>query len=103
MKFLFDLDGTLTDAGLEITESIQYALKRHFHLTDAQGEEALRCYRAYFSVQGVPEVITYALNLRIMAPFATGKGVSKCTFITAWGARSMDSPLSFRIAVKVQG
>lgn len=81
---LFDLDGTLTDPGLGITNSIQYALQKmglsvpprselyafigpplkemfiqRFQLTEAQGEEALRCYREYFSVQGLFENEVY--------------------------------------------
>lgn len=80
----FDLDGTLTDPGLGITNSILYALDKmgisqppreelyafigpplkemliaRFNLTDEQGEEALRCYREYFSVQGLFENQVY--------------------------------------------
>ena len=82
---LFDLDGTLTDPGLGITNSILYALDKmnipqppredlyefigpplkemlmmRFNLSDAQGEEALRCYREYFSVDGLFENKVYA-------------------------------------------
>lgn len=82
---LFDLDGTLTDPGRGITNSILYALDKmgipkppreelyafigpplkemfmtHFNLSDAQGEEALRCYREYFSVDGLFENEVYA-------------------------------------------
>ncbi len=83
-SILFDLDGTLTDPALGITNSIQYALGQmalpvppreelydfigpplkamfiqRFGLTDAQGEEALRCYREYFSVNGLFENRVY--------------------------------------------
>lgn len=82
---LFDLDGTLTDPGLGITNSILYALDKmgipkppredlyafigpplkemmmkHFNLSDAQGEEAVRCYREYFSVDGLFENEVYS-------------------------------------------
>ena len=82
---LFDLDGTLTDPGRGITNSILYALDKmgipkppreelyafigpplkemfmtHFNLSDAQGEEALRCYREYFSVDGLLEALRSA-------------------------------------------
>lgn len=81
---LFDLDGTLTDPGLGITNSILYALDKmnipkppredlyefigpplkemlmsRFALDAAQGEEALRLYREYFSVEGLFENEVY--------------------------------------------
>lgn len=82
---LFDLDGTLTDPGLGITNSILYALDKmgipkppreelyafigpplkemlmvRFGLSDVQGEDALRFYREYFSVDGLFENRVYA-------------------------------------------
>lgn len=80
----FDLDGTLTDPALGITNSIMYALK-HFGITvvdrrelysfigpplkeqfektygftPEQGEEALRQYRVYFSDKGLFENTVY--------------------------------------------
>lgn len=75
--FLFDLDGTLTDSGLGITNSVRYALQRfkieisdrselysfigpplkesfqtYYGFSDEQSELAVRYYRAYFSKQG---------------------------------------------------
>ena len=80
----FDLDGTLTDPGMGITNSILYALDKlgipkpprealypfigpplkeimmaHFNLNDAQGEKALQCYREYFGVAGLFENEVY--------------------------------------------
>ena len=81
---LFDLDGTLTDPGLGITNSILYALgkmgfpkpprenlypfigppltesfQKYCGMTAAQAEEALRLYREYFSVTGLFENSVY--------------------------------------------
>ena len=81
---LFDLDGTLTDPGLGITNSILYALgkmnfpkpprenlypfigppltesfQKYCGMTAAQAEEALRFYREYFSVTGLFENSVY--------------------------------------------
>lgn len=80
MYLLFDLDGTLTDPGLGITNSVLYALEKFgivpasreelypyigpplidsfqkYHgLTSKQAEEALGYYREYFSVRGLYE------------------------------------------------
>ncbi len=78
--FLFDLDGTLTDPGIGITNSVMYALK-HFGLpvqeraayyryigpplldsfsrfegaSSEEAQELLRLYREYYSVQGILE------------------------------------------------
>lgn len=77
---LFDLDGTLTDPGIGITNSVMHALKHfgitvndrselykfigpplldafssYFGFTKEQSEEALRVYREYFSVNGLFE------------------------------------------------
>ena len=80
----FDLDGTLTDPALGITNSVMYAL-RHFGIqvadrrelyhfigpplkeqfaltfgfTEQQAEEALRVYRVYFSDKGLFENEVY--------------------------------------------
>lgn len=81
---LFDLDGTLTDPGLGITNSILYALdkmgfpkppredlypfigppltesfQKYCGMTAEQAEEALRVYREYFSVTGLFENSVY--------------------------------------------
>ncbi len=81
---LFDLDGTLTDPGEGITNSVAYALEkfgiavedrrelypyigppltdsfmRCHGLTIAQAEEALKLYREYFSVNGMFENVPY--------------------------------------------
>ncbi len=77
---LFDLDGTLTDSGEGITKSVQYALKKGFgidadlrdlrsfvgpplkeqfmsyaHLTDEEGELAVRLYRERYEKTGIYE------------------------------------------------
>lgn len=76
----FDLDGTLTDPGLGITNSVMHALEKmgvtppereklypfigpplkwsfheYYGFDDAQCEEAVVLYRAYFSVKGLFE------------------------------------------------
>ena len=81
---LFDLDGTLTDPGLGITNSVMYALKkfgievsdraslykfigpplldsfREFYgFSDEESELAIRYYREYFSRQGLFENEVY--------------------------------------------
>lgn len=81
---LFDLDGTLTDPGEGITNSVMYALKkfgikvedrrelypyigppltdsfmRYHGLSPLQAEQALGYYREYFSVNGMFENIPY--------------------------------------------
>ena len=82
--FLFDLDGTLTDSGLGITNSVRYALQQfkieitdrselysfigpplkesfqtYYGFSDEQSELAVRYYRAYFSKQGMFENEVY--------------------------------------------
>ena len=77
---LFDLDGTLTDPGLGITNSVMYALKKfnievedraslykfigpplresyakYYHLSDEEITRAVAYYREYFSVKGIYE------------------------------------------------
>lgn len=79
-NFIFDLDGTLSDPYLGITNSIIYALKKMgiepppreelkpfigpplsvsfkeiFRMTDEESEKAVKCYREYFGVQGLFE------------------------------------------------
>lgn len=80
---LFDLDGTLTDPALGITNSVQYALQsfgleekdynkllsyigpplldtfKGYGLNDEQAREALRIYRVYFAVKGLYENAVY--------------------------------------------
>lgn len=81
---LFDLDGTLTDPGQGITNSILYALGKMgipapprrelyafigppllesfasvFHLTRAEAQHALEVYREYFSMRGLYENEVY--------------------------------------------
>ena len=80
----FDLDGTLTDPGLGITNSVMYALerfgiavadrrdlyafigpplldsfRRYCGFSDAEAREALRLYREYFSDRGIFENEVY--------------------------------------------
>lgn len=82
--FLFDLDGTLTDPGLGITNSILYALgkmeapipkrealypfigpplldsfRKYCGMSEADAARALSLYREYFSVQGLFENEVY--------------------------------------------
>ncbi len=80
----FDLDGTLTDPALGITNAVMYALKhfgievtdrrvlypfigpplkesfeKFYQMTSEQAEEALRVYRVYFSDKGLYENTVY--------------------------------------------
>ena len=80
----FDLDGTLTDPGLGITNSVRYALERFgvsvpdrsalyrfigpplmdsfrefYGFSHADAEEAVRLYRVYFREQGMFENAVY--------------------------------------------
>lgn len=81
---LFDLDGTLTDPGLGITNSVMYALKEmgygvppreelykfigpplhesfqvYFGMTEEQSVEAVRQYRVYYADKGIFENDVY--------------------------------------------
>ena len=81
---LFDLDGTLTDPGEGITNSVAYALSemgiqppkreelykfigppllesfmRFFDMSQGQAEEAIRLYRVYFADRGIFENVAY--------------------------------------------
>lgn len=81
---LFDLDGTLTDPGLGITNSVMYALRQMGYavpprrelyrfigpplidsfrdftgMTDQQAQEAVRQYRVYFRTDGLYENQVY--------------------------------------------
>lgn len=81
---LFDLDGTLTDSGLGITNSVSYALKRYgitetdrkkldrfvgppladsferfYGLSKKQSEEAIHVYREYYDAKGIFENEVY--------------------------------------------
>lgn len=82
---LFDLDGTLTDPGVGITKSVQYALakygievtdleslnkfvgpplkdsfKEYYSFTDEKAEQAIDYYREYFSEKGIYENEVYS-------------------------------------------
>ena len=81
---LFDLDGTLTDPGLGITNSVMYALRRfgidvpprerlypfigppldesfmrYFNMSQEQALQAIEIYREYFSTKGLLENQVY--------------------------------------------
>lgn len=81
---LFDLDGTLTDPGLGITNSIMYALEKfhikvedrtslykfigpplresyakYYHFSDEEITRAVAYYREYFSAKGIYENVLY--------------------------------------------
>ena len=83
-NYLFDLDGTLTDPGLGIKNSIRYALEnfglsplseevlnefigpplldsfvRYCHVTEEDSKALLALYREYFSVTGLFENTVY--------------------------------------------
>ena len=82
---LFDLDGTLTDPGIGITNSILYALKqfdisvsdrttlypfigpplldsfqKYYHFSKEQSQKAVEYYRAYYRDKGIFENKVYA-------------------------------------------
>jgi phosphoglycolate phosphatase len=82
--FLFDLDGTLTDPGIGITNSVAYALKKfdievadkselfkfigpplqnsfqeYYNFTEEQSALAIQYYREYFKDKGIYENIVY--------------------------------------------
>ena len=82
--YLFDLDGTLTEPGEGITNSVMYALdkfgihetdrealysfigpplldsfQKYYHMPAAQAEQAVAAYREYFSVKGLFENRVY--------------------------------------------
>ncbi len=84
-NFFFDLDGTLTDPGLGITNSVMYSLKtygieendreklytfigpplvdsfmEHYGFTREQGHEATRRFQKYFSEKGLFENQVYS-------------------------------------------
>ncbi len=81
---LFDLDGTLTDPGIGITKSVQYALRsygieepdltklypfigpplrdsfiRYYNFSEEQAMEAIGRYREYYTVRGIYENAVY--------------------------------------------
>ena len=81
---LFDLDGTLTDPGIGITNSVRYALERYgiavadrrelycfigpplresfekyYGFSEKQAREAVACYREYFAQTGLLENKVY--------------------------------------------
>lgn len=80
----FDLDGTITDSGLGITKSVQYALKtfgieetdlkklepfigpplkdsfmEFYHMDEEQAKKAVKAYREYYEVTGLFENEVY--------------------------------------------
>ena len=82
---LFDLDGTLTDPGIGITNSVMYALKKFnieveeraplykfigppllesfekfYGLSEEESQQALKYYREYFKPYGLYENEVYA-------------------------------------------
>ena len=82
--YLFDLDGTLTEPGLGITNSVMYALDKFgihetdrqalyrfigpplldsfmqfYHMSEEQAHQAVAAYREYFSVNGLFENRVY--------------------------------------------
>jgi phosphoglycolate phosphatase len=82
--YLFDLDGTITDPGLGITNSVKYALikmgidaidraillkfigpplrdsfKKYFGMDDLQAEKTVQYYREYYSPTGIFENEVY--------------------------------------------
>jgi phosphoglycolate phosphatase len=88
---LFDLDGTLTDPKLGITQSVQYSLasfginepcldnldkfigpplkdsfKEFYGFDDYKADEAIIKYREYFSVKGMYENIVYPLIPKLL-------------------------------------
>ena len=81
---LFDLDGTITESGPGITNSVYYAatkmgykvedrsmlrrfigpplsesFQKYFGMTEAQAEEGIRCYREYYTEKGIFENTVY--------------------------------------------
>lgn len=90
-NILFDLDGTLTDPGVGITNSVMYALKhwgievaarhelycfigpplmdsfqKYYGFSQAESEEALRLYREYFSEKGLYENELYPDTIDVL-------------------------------------
>ena len=82
--YLFDLDGTLTDSQVGITNSLRYALsrmsiteadhirldkfigppllesfKKHYNLTDNRARQAVAYYREYYAEKGIFENTVY--------------------------------------------
>lgn len=96
---LFDLDGTLTDPGVGITNAVAYALERYsitvtdrttlyqfigpplvdsfmeyYGFTEAQAQEAVAVYREYFSARGWAENAVYeGVEEMLQALRAAGK------------------------------
>ena len=91
-NYLFDLDGTLTDPGLGIKNSIRYALEkyglepltegtldrfvgpplldsfqRYCHVTEEESRALLRLYREYFSERGIFENRLYETTADTLA------------------------------------
>lgn len=91
-NYLFDLDGTLTDPGLGIKNSIRYALRsfgleelsettldqfigpplldsfcRYCHVSDEDSRRLLTLYREYFSVTGLFENTVYEGVMELLA------------------------------------
>lgn len=98
-NILFDLDGTLTDPGLGITNSVMYALKKlgfevperkelykfigpplhdsfqkYYGMTPEEAEEAVRLFREYFADGGINENEVYEGIPRMLSDLkAAGK------------------------------
>ena len=99
---LFDLDGTLTDPGIGITNSVMYALERFgiavedrrtlykfigpplldsfrtfYGFSDAQAQAALTAYREYFGARGLFENTVYPAVPRMLETLR-GAGYTLC-------------------------
>lgn len=95
---LFDLDGTLTDPKIGITNSVAYALeklfalradpdslvnyigpplkdsfKKYHNLCDSEAHDAVQAYRQYFSKTGIYENSIYDGVSELLAQLANGK------------------------------
>ena len=99
---LFDLDGTLTDPGVGITNSVMYALKKfdinesdrkklypfigppllesfqkYYGFTEARANEAIGYYREYFRAggifEGIPDMLGELRRREVFVALATSK------------------------------
>ena len=103
---LFDLDGTLTDPGMGITNSVAHALAhfgitvtdrselyrfvgpplvdsfmKYYGFTEEQAREAMRVYREYFADKGWAENTVYEGIEELLASLkASGKTLAVATF-----------------------
>lgn len=102
---LFDLDGTLTDPGIGITNSVMYALEKwgisvpdrallypfigpplresfalYYHFSPEEAERATSYYREYFSTKGLLENCPYeGIDSLLATLAATGKALVVAT------------------------